>query len=78
MKAHKIEILIIDHDGLGVEEIKSVIENQKYPNWCINPEVKSINTIDIGDWHDDHPLNLSYKSQAEYEKLFNSKGEGEL
>ncbi len=71
MKAHKIEILIIDHDELGAEEIKAVIENQKYPNWSISPEVKEINTVDIGYWHDNHPLNLSSKSQKEYEKIFN-------
>ncbi len=35
MKAYKVEILIVDHDKVGEEDIKSLIENAKYPNYCI-------------------------------------------
>lgn len=70
MQAHKIEIFVIDLDEIGVEEIKSVIENTRYPNRCISPEVKSIKTVDIGEWHDDHPLNLIDEAEAEYHRLF--------
>jgi hypothetical protein len=31
-KVYKVELLIIDHDGLGQDEITSVIENTRYPN----------------------------------------------
>lgn len=57
MKAFKIEILIIDHDNIGMEEIVSVLENTKYTNRCISPSVEDVEVFDIGKWHDDHPLN---------------------
>jgi len=69
MKAYKLEILIIDFDGVG-DEIKDVIEQQKYPNHCIAPDVKKMEVVDIGEWHDDHPLNNSLTCDEEYKKLF--------
>jgi hypothetical protein len=56
MKAFKVEILIIDHDDVG-DELESLITNANYPNDCINPQIISIEEADIGEWHDDHPLN---------------------
>jgi hypothetical protein len=70
MKAYKVEILIIDFDGCGGEEIKDVIENVNYPNDCINPHVMSIKEADIGQWRDDHPLNYTDKMKGEFKKLF--------
>jgi len=70
MKAYKVEILIIDFDDLGSEEIESLVENARYPNHCINPSVKSIEERDIGEWDDNHPLNKMTTSDAEYERLF--------
>jgi len=69
MKIHKIEILIIDFDGLGEEGIKDVIENTRYPNDCISLEVKMIKTKEI-EWNDEHPLNFSNTSDEEYQRLF--------
>jgi len=74
LKVYKLEVYVIDFDELGGEEIKSTIENQKYPNWCINPNVKKIKERDIGEWSDDHPLNKSDTCDAEYERLF-SRGD---
>jgi hypothetical protein len=48
MKAYKLEVLIVDHDEVGEEGIVSVLQNTKYPNWCISPEVKSVQGVDIG------------------------------
>lgn len=73
MKAYKVEILIIDHDGLGADEITKTIENQKYPNWCMRPKVKKVTEADIGPWDDEHPLNLKSKSTAEYNRIFEEK-----
>jgi hypothetical protein len=69
MKAMKVEILILDFDGCGESEIKNIIENTKYPNRCIHPEVKSIKTVDI-NWSDDHPLNIKSTSDEAYIDLF--------
>ena len=70
MKVYKIEMLVIDHGEIGSNEIKGVIENIKYPNWCISPEVKKIEERDIGNWSDYHPLNFDDTSDTEYRRLF--------
>jgi hypothetical protein len=70
MKVYKVEILIIDHDLLGSDSIKELIENTRYPNRCISPEVMSIEGRDIGEWSDDHPLNFVSQTEAEYKRLF--------
>lgn len=64
-----VAIAIIDHDQLGEEEIKSVLENTKYPNYCINPKVLEVNSQSV-DWSDDHPLNNRDTSLAALRELF--------
>jgi len=68
-KVHKVELLIVDHDNVGADEIMDVIENQKYPNHCISPSVMSTETVEI-DYHDGHPFNLTNKQTEEYERVF--------
>lgn len=70
MNVHKVELLIIDFDDVGKDGIASVIENTCYPNHCISPQVKNIQTVDIGEWRDNHPLNIQDKCDEEYKKLF--------
>ncbi len=70
MKAYKITLLVIDHDGCGPDDIKEVIESAHYPNHCISPKVKDIEERDIGTWTDDHPLNKPKTCDAEYISLF--------
>ncbi len=57
MQAHKIILTVIDFDQLGAAELKRVLENTKYPNHCIAPSVFSVETVELGEWEDDHPLN---------------------
>lgn len=73
MEAYKLEILVIDHDQLGGDEISRVIENTKYSNWCISPSVEKITGKDIGAWHDDHPLNKPITCTQEYNRLFSGE-----
>lgn len=70
MKVYKVEIMIIDFDGLGADGIVSEIENTRYANDCIYPKVKSIVEKDIGEWDDNHPLNSRKTCDAEYARLF--------
>jgi hypothetical protein len=70
MNVYKVEVLIIDHDDLGASEIQTIIENTRYPNHSLSPEVMSIESADIGEWHDDHPLNSYDTTRAEYNRLF--------
>lgn len=70
MKVYKIEIMIIDFDNLGGEEIKDNIENTRYPNHCISPDVMDIKEVDIGEWDDNNPLNNVETHHAEFKRLF--------
>lgn len=70
MKAYKLEVVIIDHDNLGQDEIKEVLENTRYPNWCISPKVIDLKETDIGEWDDNHPLNNTRLFLPYIKKLF--------
>lgn len=70
MKAYKIELLVIDFDNLGKDLLIQLIENASYPNDCVTPQVKSVVERDIGEWHDDHPLNKRITANAAYKELF--------
>lgn len=73
MKVHKVTLLIIDTDDLGADGVREVLENTRYANHCISPDVKAIETVEV-KWSDDHPLNLHATCEAEYQRLF-TKGE---
>ena len=70
MKAYRLELLIVDFDGIGEDAIKVEVENARYPNDCVTPQVKSVECRDIGQWHDDHPINKRDTADAEYQRLF--------
>lgn len=70
MKAYKVEVLVIDHDGIGAEDIRYHLEETRYPNRCMGPKVMQVTEVDIGEWHDEHPLNLFAEWKDEYERLF--------
>ena len=69
MKAYKVVLLIVDHDNVG-HAIKDEIENARYPNRCIDPHVMSIDSAEIGEWADDHPLNSVRSMAEEFKRLF--------
>lgn len=70
MKAYKLEVLIFDFDDVGGNDIKEIIENTKYPNYCIRPHVKSIISADIGEWSDNHVIHKRGMDDIEYKKVF--------
>lgn len=53
MKAYKLEILVVDHNGNGISDIINTIKNNKY----YTPKIISHSETDIGEWSDEHPLN---------------------
>ncbi|UQS95029.1 hypothetical protein Pam2_149 [Pseudanabaena phage Pam2] len=69
-KAHLLQVLIIDHDALGADEVERVLEDANYPNDCIIPHVIKSQSAEIGDWDDDNPLNHSDTQVEEIEWLF--------
>jgi hypothetical protein len=66
LKAYKIELLVIDNEGIGIQEISGLIGDCKY----VYPKIQRIVERDIGEWYDDHPLNKKDTCDAEYERLF--------
>ena len=66
---HKITLCIVDHGDCGIDEITDVLENQKYPNWCINPQVFASDERVI-DWDDSHPLNQRKGWKPVFEEMF--------
>lgn len=57
MKAYVMTVVVIDHDELGLEEVKRTLEDANFPNDCISPKIEKIEEFDIGEWDDDHPMN---------------------
>ena len=73
MKVHRIVLLVVDHDGIGVGEARKVIETARYPNHCISPRVMETATREV-EWSDDHPLNGSETERAAFKALFAKAG----
>lgn len=67
MKAHRIELLIVDHGDYGIDEYKNIIEQHRHLSGA---HVVESETIDIGEWSDDHPLNSRKTFVQEYNRLF--------
>lgn len=76
MKAYRIELLVIDFDGLGADGVRSAIENTSYANDCISPSVVTVDERDIGEWSDDNPLNNRNTADAEFRRLFSAPAAG--
>jgi hypothetical protein len=73
MKVYKLEVIVIDLDEIGESQIKDVLENVRYPNHCISPEILSVEERDIGEWSDEHPLNKKETKYIELRRLFGNK-----
>jgi hypothetical protein len=70
MKVYKMTLMFIDFDNVGMTDAKQLIENARLPNH-INPgTVVAIEERDIGEWHDDHPLNNRKTQIAALQLLF--------
>jgi hypothetical protein len=69
VKVFKVEVMVLDFDEVGEEGVVSLLENTKYPNWAISPEVKSVESREV-EWSDDHPLNKRDTADSAYRKLF--------
>ena len=62
MKVYKIEVIVLDFNNCGIEECKLLIENTRH----IHPHCGDYQTIDIGEWDDDHPHNQNSTDQSKY------------
>jgi hypothetical protein len=66
-KVYKIILQVIDYQS--EEEIRYRIENIK----DLYPTVITMESRDLGEWYDDHPLNKKETYLAEFERLFNEQ-----
>lgn len=73
----KITIMVIDHDNIGPDEAAEVLENARYPNRCMYPNVMSIESREIGEWSDANPLNCETTMRDEFRRLFGDGGHHE-
>lgn len=69
MKAYKIELLVVDYEDYGKDEIVRILESQRN----IYPTAMKVVEADIGEWSDDHPLNKLDTMKAEYDRVFGEK-----
>lgn len=70
MKIHRVVMYIIDFDEVGADGVKEVLQNTRYPNRCISPNIAEVQTRDIGEWSDDHPLNKLSTADSTAKALF--------
>lgn len=66
MKMYKFTVYAFDFEDYGVEEAYRQLDNMKY----LMTTVYHQGTADIGEWHDDHELNKSSRSQLTFDKYF--------
>ena len=57
MKMHKFEIHVLDFEDRGPEQYEEML---KYVRHIVG-KVFHVDTADIGEWSDDHPLNKTNK-----------------
>ncbi len=69
MKIHRVTMLVVDFDDIGAGEVEDVLEQTRYPNRCIMPNVLRVETR-VVNWTDDHPLNRSDSRDEAVEALF--------
>jgi hypothetical protein len=65
-KAYKIELLVLDFEDISQEEIIYLIESIKY----VDPTVMSIQSKEIDEWDDEHPLNKLDTMKQTYDEMF--------
>lgn len=66
MKMHKFEVYVLDSENLGADNIVSELDQNRY----FSVVVKAQETTDIGEWSDDHELNMSSTSLERYRSYF--------
>lgn len=65
-KVYKIELFVVDHEGFGIDEISADLNAHPY----LHLQVLTHQSVDIGQWHDQHPLNYTSTAPAEIKRLF--------
>ena len=71
MKVHQVVVTVIDFDDLGAEGVRcQMLESMSEAYTSMSPIVRSVKTVDIGEWSDDNPLNRHATTEDELRRLF--------
>lgn len=62
-KMYRLEVYVMDLNSQFRDE-KDLIDHMEYKTDFL--DVDSVDCVDIGEWHDDHPLNKTDCSKAPY------------
>lgn len=66
MKAYKVEVLVLDFENYGEEQIAHFINDIDGAS-CTAMKIQS---VEIGRWEDSNPLNSSATHMQEFARLF--------
>ena len=66
MKAYSIEMLVLDNEDMGFNEVESLVKNTRY----LYPSIINMREAEVKEWSDDHPLNKEDTAVEEYHRLF--------
>lgn len=70
LNVYKVELMVMDFDNIGRDEVIELLENTRYPNRCISPTVAHVEQRVVDNWTDNHPLNNTSSHISEFHKLF--------
>ena len=70
MKVHQVVLAVVDFDEIGAEGVRQIFEHMSDSCDSMLPTVRSVKTMDIGEWSDDHPLNDLNREEDELRRLF--------
>ena len=66
MKAYKMELLVLDFQDSEEDDVKYLIESNKY----LTINILSTKSKQIDDWDDDNPLNNTDTQKDEIDRIF--------
>lgn len=65
-KVYKIELFVVDHANYGIDGTIEALENDEH----LHTQVLTTQSVDVGDWDDQNPLNRRSTARAEIKRLF--------
>ena len=65
----KLEVMVINHGGLDLDEVADIIESTVYPNRCISPTVMEYDTREV-EWDDENDLNHVATQDQAFKEIF--------
>ncbi len=71
MKVYKVEVMVVDHDEIGEDGIKTALATASFSNRCMRPQFVRAESREI-EWDDRHPLNMRVGWREAFLAMFGS------